>query len=168
MKKVVYSLKYSFQLKIATCLLKLTDNHHWPVTSTLIWWKFILHVQNPIVFILSMYRYVHMLLHVCKYVYNFCCLHHYRTKLYSRESSVHTQYTTDCFPTCSNPNPPYSRTSQGGCTCPNGTVLDGIQNKCVPLSKWYKNIQIMVYSYDKLCYRISSTMHTLINSMLHH
>ena len=56
------------------------------------------------------------------------------------ENQVYTLDTTDCIPTCSNPNPPCSRTSQGGCTCPNGTVLDENQNKCVPPSKCSKNI----------------------------
>ena len=44
-----------------------------------------------------------------------------------------------CAPTCSDPNPSCSGTTRG-CICPNGTVLDEVQNKCVPLSKCSKNI----------------------------
>ena len=49
----------------------------------------------------------------------------------------------DCVPTCSDPNPSCSGTTQG-CICPNGTVLDEIQNRCVTLSECRKYI-IAIY-----------------------
>ena len=53
---------------------------------------------------------------------------------------VYSQNAKDCVPTCANPNPACSEKTREGCHCPDGTVLDEIQKKCVPLSKCSKNI----------------------------
>ena len=56
------------------------------------------------------------------------------------EDELYSQFAPDCVPTCSDPYPTCSGLTQEGCLCPIGTVLDQIQNKCVPLNKCSKNI----------------------------
>ena len=55
------------------------------------------------------------------------------------KDQLYSQVATDCIPTCSDPYPSCSGITHAGCICPNGTVLDEIENKCIPLSKCSKN-----------------------------
>ena len=44
-----------------------------------------------------------------------------------------------CQPTCSDPMKHcYTTATFAGCVCPEGTVIDDIQNRCVPLSQCSK------------------------------
>ena len=55
-------------------------------------------------------------------------------------------------PNCSDPFPVCPSDCQPGCTCPEDTVIDEIQNRCVPLTQCSK---IKIYNYDNLlliCY----------------
>ena len=87
-----------------------------------------------------MYMHI-MLLHVCNYINLNLLLALATTGQTCRaENQVYTLNAPDCNPTCNNPNPPCLGTFREGCTCPNGTILDEIQNRCVPLSECSKNI----------------------------
>ena len=58
------------------------------------------------------------------------------------KGQIYTQCGQDCVATCQNPLPTgCSQTCKPGCNCPSGTVLDEIQNTCVPLSKCSKSVQ---------------------------
>ena len=54
----------------------------------------------------------------------------------------------DCVATCSDPYPTCSGQTKEGCDCPKGTVMDEIENKCVPLSKCSKNLITDHKSYN--------------------
>ena len=48
---------------------------------------------------------------------------------------------SEYHPTCTNPKKHCSTTvTRPGCVCPEGTVIDVTQNRCVPLSNCSKNI----------------------------
>ena len=60
------------------------------------------------------------------------------------KGQIYTQCGQDCVATCQNPLPTdCSQTCQPGCHCPNGNILDEIQNACVPLSKCSKTIYVV-------------------------
>ena len=55
------------------------------------------------------------------------------------EGQVYLQFAPppECQPTCSNPNSPCLPFGPG-CVCPEGTVIDQIKNRCVPLAECSK------------------------------
>ena len=80
-----------------------------------------------------------------------------------------SQVSPDCVPTCNDPYPSCSGITHPGCICPNGTVLDNIQNKYVALSKYSKNIRLVtnhnIFILSILLQNVLNNAH--MNSVLH-
>ena len=118
---------------------------------------------------------MYLLYYVCYHMF-VSCIRSYVNLLFvsyvteqtcTAEDQVYSLNAPDCVPTCSDPNPSCSGTTQD-CICPNGIVVDNIQNRCVPLSKCSKNIIILMTNHNNnyvhiiisFYYRMSSIMHT--------
>ena len=84
------------------------------------------------------------------YVWQICYL---ATLLYidcSILGQVFSPFARDCERTCSDPYKECGQSIVDTCHCPEGTVLDEVQMKCVPISKCSK-IKYLTYYLDLIC-----------------